>query len=157
MTRIMFSSRFTDTWVHHFTIYHYILSVHIFVSSFPRYSIHSYFMFSHHCYKASPVYMHWLSMYFCCIDHGLYYCYMGIPVFPLHDCFSLLDMWTVDIWCVGLSATWIKATGATSRIPHLPFLVSHYLVSCYQQSSCPVIVLHVPCTVLVLIHCALEI
>ena len=61
----------------------------------------------------------------------------------------LLDMWAVDMWCVELSATWIKVTRATSRISHLLFRVSHYLVSCYQQSSRPVIVLHVPCTILV--------
>jgi len=49
------------------------------------YSVHSYFMFLHHCYLESPVYMHWLSMYSCCMDHGLYYCYMDIPALPLHD------------------------------------------------------------------------
>ena len=80
---------------------------------------------------------------------------MDIPVFPLHDyfpllilIFSLLDMSVVDMWCVELSATWIQATGATSRISHLLFPVYRYLVLCYQQSSCPVIAIHVPCTVL---------
>jgi len=28
----------------------------------------------HHCYIDTPVYMHWLSMYSCYMDHGLYYC-----------------------------------------------------------------------------------
>jgi len=36
---------------------------------------------------------------------------------------------------------------ATSRIPHLLFLISRYLV--YHQYSCHVIMLHVPCTVLI--------
>ena len=134
--------------IHRYTI-SLELSLHIFVTSFPGYATHSYFMFLHHCYIDSLVYMHWLSMYSCCIDHGLYYWYMDIPVFPLHDCFPLLDMWTVDTWCVELSATWIKVTGATSRISHLSFLVSRYLISCYQQSSCHVIMLHVSCIILV--------
>ena len=75
----------------------------------------------------------------------------------LNDCFSLLilifsllDMWAVDMGCVRLSATWIQATGVTSRIAISCFPISCYLVSCYQQGSCPVIVLHVPCTILVL-------
>jgi len=80
---------------------------------------------------------------------------MDILVFPLHDyfplliwIFPLLDMWAVDTRCVELSVMWIQATGATSRILHLLLLVSHYLDLCYQQSSCPVIAIHVPCTVL---------
>jgi len=111
--------RYTDT-ITHDTIYvfftlhwymdtpfHYILSVHIFVSSFPRYSMHSYFMFLLHYYIDSSVYMYWLSMYSCYIDHGLYDCYMDIHVFPLNDYFSLLklifpllDTWAVDMRCV---------------------------------------------------------
>ena len=35
------------------------------------YAVHSYFMFLLHCNTDSPVYMYWLSMYSCCIDHGL--------------------------------------------------------------------------------------
>jgi len=66
----------------------------------------------------SLVYMCWLFLYSCCMDHCSYYMdywYMDIPVFPLYDCFPLLiliflllNMWAVDIWCVELSATWIK-------------------------------------------------
>ena len=116
----------------------------------------------------SPVYVHWLSMYSCYMDHGLYscswiflysryseyclchmdYCYMSSPscipvtwLFPVMILiFPLLDMWVVDMRCVELSATWIQATGATSRIPHLLFPVilfrtinrAHVLVSCYM-------------------------
>ena len=75
----------------------------------------------------------------------------------LYDCFlllimifPLLDMRAVDMRCVELSATWIQTTGATSRISHLLFLFFRYLVLCYQQSLYPIIVLHVPCTILVL-------
>ena len=107
-------------------------------------TLHSYIMFLRHCYMDPPVYMHRLSLYSCCMDHCLYYmnyCYMDISVFSLHDCFplliliiSLLDMWVVDLQRVKLSATWIQATRTTSRIPHLLFPISCYLVSYYQQS-----------------------
>jgi len=71
-------------------------------------------------------------------------------IFSLHDCFSLLiliyitghecisllilifsllEMSVVDTRCVELSVTWISATGATSRIPHLLYIVSRYRVS----------------------------
>jgi len=105
-----------------------------------------------------PVYMHWLFLYSCRVDHHSYYmdyCYMYIPIFLLHDyfpllilIFPLLDMRVVDMRCMELSATWTKITEATSRISHLLFLVSCYLVPCYQQSPGPIIVLHVPCTML---------
>ena len=59
-------------------------------------------------------------MYSCCMDYGLYYCYMDIPLFPLHDCipvmiliFPLLDTSAVDMRCVELSATWIQAMAVT--------------------------------------------
>jgi len=81
---------------------------------------------------------------------------MNIPVFPLHVSFlllilifPLLDMWAVDMRRVKLSATWVQASGVTSWIPHLLFPNSYYLISCYQQSSYSVIVLHVSCIVLV--------
>jgi len=75
---------------------------------------------------------------------------MHIHVFLLHDyfmllilIFPLLDMWAGYMRCVELGAMWVHATGATSRIPHLLFPVSRYLVICYQQSLGPVIMLHV--------------
>ena len=142
----MSSSCFTDTWIHQ-------------LSSFLGYSIHNYVLYIHHCYMYSPVSMHYL-LYSCRVYHRSYYmdyCYMYIPVIPLHDCFPLLiliflllDMWLIDTRCVRISATWIQATGAISRIPHLLYIVSRSLVSWYQQSLCPIIVLHVSCIVLVL-------
>jgi len=99
--------------------------------------------------RALIIYIYSCSMYF-------------LHVIMLHDCFLLLllifslliflllDMSVVDTRCMKLSATLSTATGATSRIPHLLYIVSHYLISWYQQSSCPIIVLLVPCTVLVL-------
>jgi len=125
-------------------------------------------------------YMHWLSMYSCLNGPWfilVLHSYSWIPVilnivsvtciivtrvvhpvilfngyFPLLILiFPLLDMSAVDMRCVELSATWIQATGATSRIPHLLFPISRYIVLCYQQSSGPVIMLHVSCTVIVLV------
>ena len=111
----------------------------------------------YHIYT-SLLHMRVLFLCSCHMDHHSYcmsYCCMYIPVFLLHDCFPLLiclllDTWAVDMRCVKLSATWISATGATSRIPHLLYIVSRYLVSWYQQSSYPIIVLIVPCSILVL-------
>jgi len=132
------------------------------VSSLHRCSVHSYILCTLHCYIYSPVYMYWLFLYSCHMDHYsyyMYYCCMYIHLFPLHNCFPLLiliflllDMWAVDMWCVKLRATWIQATWATSRIPHLHllFFIFCYLIFSYQQNSGPVIMLHVPCTVLVL-------
>ena len=109
------------------------------------YSVRYYSMFIPR-YIDSLVYMHWLFLL-----HGSLYIlhdllFMDIPVFSLHDYFLLLilicplmDMWAVDMWCVELSATWIQATRATSKIPHLLFPISRYLILCYQQSSGPVI------------------
>ena len=116
------------------------------------YSVHSYFMFLHHYYVDLPVYMHWLHLYFCCMEHFLYYCYMDNPVFPLHDCFPLLiliflllDMWTVDMRCVKLSVTWIQATGSPLEfhISCFPFSIilfhainrAHVLLSCYMYHA----------------------
>ena len=112
-------------------------------------------MFTHHCYTC---------MYFSIfLSYGSPFILHVYSVFLLHDYFSLLifpllDTWVIDMWCVKLSATWIQATGTTSRIPHLLFPVSRYLVICYQQSSGHVIMLHVPCIILVLaMQCTLNI
>jgi len=123
------------------TPFHYILSVHIFVLSFPRYSMHSYFMFLLHCYIDSSVYMYWLSIYSCCIDHDLYYWYMDIHVFPLHDyflllifIFLLLDAWAVDMRCV---------KSHISCFPLSCFMLSKELMFCY----------HVTCTMHYICSC----
>ena len=99
-------------------------------------------MFTHHCYIYSLVYMHWLFLSSCHMDHRsyyMYYCCMYIPVtwlFPVTD---------TDIPVNGHVSFWY----AMCEIPHLLFLVSCYLVLYYQQSSYPIIILHVPCTVFV--------
>ena len=89
---------------------HWIPSFPILVSSLHGYSVHSYIMFTHHCYIYSPVYMHLLFLYSYHMDHGsyyMYYCCMYIPVLPLHDRFSLLiliflllELWAIDMRCV---------------------------------------------------------
>jgi len=75
------------------TLFHWIPWFHIFVPSLHGYSVHSYIMFIHYCYMDSPVYMRWLFLYSCCMDHYSYYMdyySIEIPVFPLHDYFLLL-------------------------------------------------------------------
>ena len=117
------------------TLIHAIPSFHILVSSLDGCSVHSYIMFTHHCYIYSLVYMHWLILYSCYTDHRSYCMYIHVSL--LHDCFPLLifpllDTSAVDMRCLELNATWISATGATSRIPYLLYIVSHYLISWYQ-------------------------
>ena len=59
----------------------YTLSFHILVSSLYGCSVHSYTMFTHHCYFTTPVYMHVLFLYSCHMDHRSYcmsYCCMYI-------------------------------------------------------------------------------
>jgi len=121
------------------TSLHDILSGHIVVSLFPSYLMHSYFIILLHYYIDSPVYLYWLSMYSCCIDHGLYACYMHIHVFLLHDyfplliwIFPLLDTWALDMQCV-------KSHTYCSRFPLSCFMLSIEFRSCY----------HVTCTM----HC----
>ena len=116
--------------------------------------VHSYFIFLHHCYIDSPVYMHWLSMSSCYMDHWLYYyswtflhsryinhclchmdyCYMSssscIPVLIL--IFPLLDTWAVDMRCM-------ESHIYCSRFPLSCSMLSTELRSCY----------HVTCTM----HC----
>jgi len=62
---------------------------------------------------------------------------------PVTWLFPVID---IDILIIRYMSCWY----AMCRIPHLLYIVSRYLVSWYQQSSCPIIVLLVLCTVLVL-------
>jgi len=130
-------------------------SFHPLVSSLHGCLVHSYIMFTHHYYIYLPVYMHWLDYFYILVIwitvHST--CIIGACIF-LYSRYMIISRywywyshsWTrvlLNMRCVKLSATWIQATGATSRIPHLLFLVSHYLVIYYRQSSCHVSVLHV--------------
>ena len=105
--------------------------------------MHRHYYFIHiYCYIDSlacmrlSLYSHYIELCSCYMD----YSYMSMPVFSLHDYFPLLILIfpLLDTWAVDMCG-----------IPHLLFLICCYLVLCYQQSSCPVIMLHVPCTVLV--------
>ena len=144
------------------------------------YTGHSHFISMYHCHTntvcmpAMIVFvfpLHWTLF----MLHGLLlHEYSCIPVTWL---FSVTDIdiycyWTwmhpvtdIDILIIGHVTCWYAmcgtkchvdpSHGATSRIPQLSFPIFRYLVSCFQQSSCHIIVLHVPCTVLILIHCVL--
>ena len=54
---------------------HWTPSFHLLISSLHGCSVHSYSMFTHHCYIYSPVYIHWLFLYSCYMDHCSYYMY----------------------------------------------------------------------------------
>ena len=76
--------------------------------------------------------LHGSWIYSCCIDHGLYDCYMHRHVFSLHDyflllilIFPLLDTWAVDMRCV-------ESHIYCSRFPLLCFVLSTELMSCYR-------------------------
>jgi len=117
--------RYCYTWYYYFlfmsywyidTLFHWILWFHIFVPSLHGYSIHSFIMFIHHCNMDSLVYMRWLFLYSCCMDHfswitiHITWIFLN-PVtwlFPVTDIDTLLlDISVVGMRCVKLSATWI--------------------------------------------------
>ena len=90
----------------------------------------------------------------------LLHVYSCIPVAWLFPITAILVTGYMSCWYVmcGTKCHVEPSHGATSRIPHLLFSVSRYLVICYQQSSGPLIMLHVPCTILVLaMQCTLNI
>ena len=117
--------------------------------SWHGWSVHSYVMFSYHCYTCMSC-LHIPVTHACMVSLFLSYgssfilhvlLFHVIPVFLLYDCFPLLILYSrywihelliCDMW------------NPTSIVP-----VSRYRVWCYQQSSCHVIVLHVPYPVLV--------
>ena len=112
----------------------------ILIRYYTRYrSVHSYFMFLHHGYIDSPVYKHWLYMYSCCMDHGLYYYYMNIPVF--HNCILVLIL----IFCYWIRELLIcdvqNPTSMVFRFPLSCFmlsteLMSYYHVTCSMHCTC---------------------
>ena len=130
----------------------------VLVSLLYRYSTLYYMYLSHgftcvHALIVSVFLLQWIAVLVTWIL--LYSCYMTISCNP--DMVLLLQyMWAVDIWCVKLSAKWIKATWATSRIPHLPFLFpvilfhainrAHVLLSCYMYHALYLFLIH--CVVL---------
>ena len=93
----------------------------------------------------------WITVHITCIIVSCYPCIPIIWLLPVTD---------LDLSVTGHESYWYAmcgtkchvdpSHGAISRIPHLLFPVSRYLVLCYQPSSGPVIMLHVPCTVFVL-------
>jgi len=78
----------------------------------------------------------WIFLYSCYMTFSCYWYW-----YDRHEC-CWYAMWETKCH-VDLSH------GATSKISYLLFLVSRYLLSRYQQNSCPIIVLHVLCTVLI--------
>jgi len=143
--------------MHHFTKYRHV------IYCYHRYMDSQHIIVTHACmvslflFYVSPFILHVLLLHaYSCIP--VTYCFPLLLLIFLLLIFSLLDMSVVDTRCVELSATWISTTRATSRISHLLYIVSRYLVAWYQYSSYPLIVLLVPYTVLVLdtriMHCS---
>jgi len=94
--------------------------------------------------------LHWLTglhalIVYVFLLHGSWFILLlhGYSCIPVRRLYSGTD---IDIPVTGHVSCWNAMCG----IPHLLFPFSRYLVLCYQQSSCPIIKLHVPCTVLVL-------
>ena len=128
---------FIDHWYTD-TLFHWISSFPILVSTLYRYYVHSYTMFIYHWYIDSPVYMCWLFLYSSRMNHCSYYMenyYMYIHVFSLHD-FS--RYWYCDI-ITGYASYWYVMWGTKChvdisheshpRISHLLFPLSRYFVS----------------------------
>jgi len=138
--------------MHHFTKYSHVIYYH------HRYMDSRHITVTHACmvslflFYVSPFILHAL----------LLHAYSCIPVTWLFPVTSI-DILVIDILVTGHECCWYtmcgtSATGATCKISHLLYIVSRYLVSWYQHNSCPIIVLLVPCTVLVLdtriMHCS---
>jgi len=141
---------YTDIPIH--GVSHFILLL----SSLHGCSIHSYLMFTHHCYICSPQSVHACIVLIFLSYESLYILHVllfhVIPVFLLYDCFPLLillflllDMSAIDMRCVELSATWIEATGPPleSHIYCFPFPIilfsainrTQVMLSCYMYHA----------------------
>jgi len=150
----MSSSCSTDTRIHQFIGYRhhrYMDALYAFISC--RISLLHVFTSIHACIVSiflsygSPLILHILLLHVYSFIPVTWFFLLLILIFPL------LNTWAVDIRCVELGAMWIKATGATSWISHLLFLVilfyainrAHVQLSCYMW--CTVLVLATLCTV----------
>jgi len=145
---------FMSHW-HTDTLIHGIPSLHILLSSLHGCSVHSYIMFTYHCYTCMSYFyilVIWITVHIACI--------FSIPVAWLFFVTDIPVTGYVSYWYVMCETKCHvdQATRATSWIPYLLFPISRYLVICYQLSSGPVIMLHVPCTILVFtMQCTLNI
>ena len=121
---------------------HFILLI----SSLHGCSIHNYLMFTQHCDICSPhectcmycfyLLVIWITVHITCVI---------VPCYPCLPIIWLCPVTAIVIPVTGYISCWYAMCG----IPHLLFPDSRCRVLCYQPSSCYVIVLHVPCTVLV--------
>ena len=131
---------YTDTPIHG------IPSLYILFSSLHGCSVHSYIMFTHHCYTCLYCFyilVRWITVHIACLLLHVYSCIPVAWLFPV-----------TNIPVTGYVSYWYTMCG----LPHLLFSVSRYLILCYQQSSGHVIMLHVPCIILVLaMQCTLHI
>ena len=148
------SHRYTDRPMHgqqHFMLlvqlYHVYLSL-----------LHVHVMFTYHCYTCMPC-LHITVTRACHVFISLLHVQsmFHVTVFMLYNCFLLL-IWISRYWTCELLIC--NMWNPTSIVPVSRYIVpvSRYNVLCYQQSSGPVIMLPVSCTVIcILLHCILDI
>jgi len=91
------------------------------------------------------VYMYVLFLSCCHMNHHSYYMYYCSMLSP-YSCYMIVSHYWYCYSCYWIHEMLICYVWTLISI----VLVSRYLVICYQQSSCPVIMLHVPCIVFVL-------
>jgi len=115
-------------------------------------------MFTYHCYTCMPC-LHITVTCACHVFISLLHVQsmFHVTVFMLYNCFLLL-IWISRYWTCELLIC--NMWNPTSIVPVSRYIVpvSRYNVLCYQQSSGPIIMLPVSCTVIcILLHCILDI
>jgi len=103
---------------------HRLPHVILVLSSLHGYSVHSYFMFLHHCYIDSPVYMHWL-------DHGF------IPVTRIMDYIITHGYSCILVILIIVYVTWIIVTWVVRLVfPLHDYFPFWYWYSRTEYMSC---------------------
>ena len=119
--------------------------------------LHVHVMFTYYCYTCMSC-LHITVSSACHIFISLFHVQsmFHVPVFMLYDCFLLL-IWIFPLLNMrAVDMRYVESHIYCSRFPLYCFPlyivpVSRYIVLCYQQSSGPVIMLPVSCTVVVLV------
>ena len=132
------------------TLVHWILLFYVNIYYTKQY----YFMYLYTCYT-DPV-LHWMLYEFRCIHaliilifllHGLLNTVHDCILYPWYG-YDISVTGHVSCWCAMCETKYYVDLSYGGHLnPTSPVFVFSYFVSCYQQSSFPIIVLHVPCIV----------
>ena len=134
-------SRTRDTVITCAYLWYWILLVHVLVDLLHYASI---WLFYSYLLSHRFTFMHAMLVFVFSLSWTLFILY-GLL---LHEYSCILVTWLFSVTDIDILVTrHVSYWYAICGIPHLLFPVSRYLVLCYQQSSCPIIMLHVPCTV----------